>query len=320
MPFASRILCVVDPRSQAQPALQRAAWLARKTDATIELVICDYNDYLVAHPLFDEQLLERAREKMLSADRETLEYLAEPFRKEGLRVATDAIWDHPIHEGIIRRACRNNVDLVLKDTSNHSIFNLSSLSNTEWNLIRSCPMPLWLVKPRHMSGELRVIAAIDPMHSHDRSAVLDDAILRISNSMASTVGAEVHAFHSFDPRLIASLATLNSYVAASMHIKDVAQELEHQHRHRFQEIIESHGISSGRAHMIAGFVHRELPALAANIDAFLVVMGSVNRNPVKQLFIGSSAERTLDRLPCDLMVIKPDGYKTPVDLHIEAAA
>jgi len=315
--FARRILCVVDPGSQAQPALQRAAWIARQTDAGILLVACDYNDYLVAHPLFDEKLLARAREKLLRDDRDSLEYLAEPLRKEGLQIETAAFWDHPLHEGIIRQACQSNADLVLKDTSNHSVFNLSSLSNTEWNLIRVCPLPLWLVKPRLISGSLRVIAAIDPMHSHDKNATLDDAILRMSNAVAATLGGEVHAFHSYDPRLIASLATLNAYVAASMRIQDVAKEIENKHRHRFLEIVESHQISSGRLHMVAGFVHRELPALAANIDAFLVVMGAVNRNPLKQIFIGSSAERTLDRLPCDLMVIKPDGFKSPVDLHVE---
>lgn len=315
MPFASRILCVVDPRSQAQPALQRAVWIAGQTDARIELVACDYNDYLVAHPLFDEQLLARAREKLLRDDRDSLENLAEPLRKDGLKIETAAFWDRPLHEGIIRRACQSNADLILKDTSNHSIFNLSSLSNTEWNLIRTCPLPLWLVKPRQISGTLRIVAAIDPMHSHDKNANLDDAILRISNAVAAAVNAEVHAFHSYDPRLIASLATLNAYVAASMRIEDVAREIEEQHRHRFMEIVESHQIPSGRVHMVAGFVHRELPALVANLDAFLVVMGAVNRNPLKQMFIGSSAERTLDRLPCDLLVIKPDGFKATVDLH-----
>lgn len=320
MSFASRILCVVDPRTQAQPALQRAVWIARQTDARIEIVACDYNDYLVAHPLFDEQLLSRAREKLLKDDRDSLEYLAEPLRKEGLQIETAAIWDHPAHEGIIRRAIQSNADLILKDTVHHSAFNLSSLSNTEWNLIRTCPLPLWLVKPRLITGALRVVAAIDPMHSHDKSASLDDAILRASNAVAAAVGGEVHAFHCYDPRLIASLATLNSYVAASMRIQDVAKEIEDQHRHRFMEIVESHQVSSGRAHMVAGFVHRELPALVASIDAFLVVMGAVNRNPLKQLFIGSSAERTLDRLPCDLLVVKPDGFKVPVDLQVENVA
>ena len=42
----SRIMCVVDLDADAQPALQRSAWLAKKLGAELELLICYYNEYL----------------------------------------------------------------------------------------------------------------------------------------------------------------------------------------------------------------------------------------------------------------------------------
>jgi len=42
-------------------------------------------------------------------------------------------------------------------------------------------------------------------------------------------------------------------------------------------------------------------------------MGAVARNRWKRLFIGATAERTLEYLPCDLLIVKPDWFKTPVD-------
>jgi universal stress protein E len=38
-----QIMCVIDPTSIAQPAMHRAAWLAGKTGAEVELFICYYN-------------------------------------------------------------------------------------------------------------------------------------------------------------------------------------------------------------------------------------------------------------------------------------
>ena len=47
---------------------------------------------------------------------------------------------------------------------------------------------------------------------------------------------------------------------------------------------------------------------------------AVVRNRWKRLFIGATAERTLEDLPCDLLIIKPDWFQTPVDLDSHEAA
>ena len=62
--------------------------------------------------------------------------------------------------------------------------------------------------------------------------------------------------------------------------------------------------------------HRDAVARAADV----VVMGAVARNRWKRLFIGATAERTLEDLPCDLLIIKPDWFQTPVELEGHEAA
>ena len=49
-------------------------------------------------------------------------------------------------------------------------------------------------------------------------------------------------------------------------------------------------------------------------------MGAVARNRWKRIFIGATAERTLEHLPCDLLIIKPDWFHTPVEMSSEEAA
>jgi universal stress protein E len=38
-------------------------------------------------------------------------------------------------------------------------------------------------------------------------------------------------------------------------------------------------------------------------------MGAVSRSALERLFIGSTAEEVLDRVPCDLLIVKADGFK-----------
>jgi universal stress protein E len=52
--------------------------------------------------------------------------------------------------------------------------------------------------------------------------------------------------------------------------------------------------------------------VAAELHSDLVVMGAVSRSGLKRLFIGNTAEQLLDRLPCDLLVVKPTGFKSGV--------
>ncbi len=54
-------MSVVDPTAESQPAAERAAWLARKIGAELELFICYYNEYLSGDRLFDSPSLEKAR-------------------------------------------------------------------------------------------------------------------------------------------------------------------------------------------------------------------------------------------------------------------
>jgi universal stress protein E len=316
----SKILAVIDPTCSDQPGLNRASWLAEKTGAELELLVCYYNEYLSGDRLFDSPSLERAREEVIQNHEKHLEAMAEPLRAKGITVKTSAVWDHPLHEGIVRHAVTSKADIVVKDTHHHTAVTRAILTNTDWNLIRTCPMRLWLVNPVEMSDKPVFVAAIDPMNQHDKPAALDDEILQLSKTLADAVGGEVHAFHSYDPRIAVATATANAYIPVSLPFDEIEQQMHEDHQKRFKEITSFHKVDDDKAHLVAGLTHEELPAIAESINADVVVMGAVARNRWKRLFIGATAERTLEHLPCDLLIVKPDWFKTPVDSEKHEAA
>ena len=316
----SQIMCVIDPTSTAQPAMQRAAWLAGKTGGELELLICYYNEYLSGERLFDSPSLEKARQEIISGHENRLETLAEPLRNSGLVVKTTAVWDHPLHEGIVRHAAATGADVIFKDTHHHSAISRALLTNTDWNLIRSCAAPLWLVKPREFPEDPILLAAVDPLHEHDKPATLDDEILDLGKILVDATGAELQAFHSYDPRMAIAGATANAYIPVSLPFEELEEQVIEDHKKRFGEVMDKHHIDSGSSHLVAGITHEELPEFCENIGAAVVVMGAVSRNRWKRLFIGATAERTLEHLPCDLLLVKPDWFQTPSDISEDRAA
>ena len=313
MSTVSQILSVIDPTTDDQPAMERAAWVARNTGAELELFICYYNEYLSAGPLFDSKSLQGTRKEVLDGYEKHLETLAAPLRESGLTVRTRAVWDHPLSEGIVRHAAAIGADLVFKDAHHHSAISRALLTNTDWSLIRACASPLWLVKRGDLPKKPVILAAIDPMNEHDKPAALDDEILLLSKALAEASSAEVRVFHSYDPRVAFATATANAYIPVSLPFDEIEKQMREQHEQRFNEIIEFHEIEPDHAHLVAGLTHEELPALAKELNALVVVMGAVARNPLKRLFIGSTAERTLGQIPCDMLIVKPSWLHTAVD-------
>lgn len=324
MMASQRILTVIDPTVDTQPALDRATALARSTGAVLELFICDYDqclagnlagnlaakapEHLAGARFLDGASLQNARSTLLSQHQRRLETLADEVRASGLTVEYDVAWDHPLHEGIVRKAIASGASLVVKDTHYHPAVARSLFSNTDWNLIRACPVELLLVKPRPMAATPRVIAAVDPLHEHDKPAGLDHRILRSAANICAAMNGHLHVFHSFDPAPALAMSADSVTMPLAVPARELVDSIRTTHTRAVDQLVEEHGIRRDRVHVHQGPPHRVLIDLAEELQADLVVMGAVSRSGLKRLFLGSTAEQMLDRLPCDVLIVKPAGF------------
>jgi len=87
---------------------------------------------------------------------------------------------------------------------------------------------------------------------------------------------------------------------------------EGRHREAVHSVLRAADAAPARVSLVEGSPEKVLPEYCREAAADLVVMGAIARNPFGRIFIGSTAERVLDRLPCDLLVVKPDAFRTPV--------
>src|SRR4051812_5141445 len=231
MPKPPQLLVVIDPTASAQPALERAAWLARRLSARLELSINDYDPVIgqAGTPARGSDAAAKARAAHLDSRLGLLRALAAPLQAEGLDVSIDARWDHPLAEAIVRKTIESHADIVVKDSHYHSALKRSLFTNTDWGLIRNCPAKLLLVKSHVTAEKLRVIAAIDPLHERDAGATLDKRILETAAAVSSAVGAELHVLHAFDITPVIAASTEAMMMPMALPITDIADAMSAEH-------------------------------------------------------------------------------------------
>jgi len=309
MPAQQRILVVVDPTASFHPAIERAAWLARAMPSVLELFICDYASQLANTRASAAPAIAEARAALLARHKARLEQLAGPLAAEGLTVTVDSRWDYPLHDGIVRKALDFGADLVVKDTHFHSVLKRSIFSNTDWSLIRNCPSPLLLVKPRPPGQPPCVVAAVDPLHERDKPAELDHKILTVAGDLAKALRGDVHVFHAFDIAAALAVSTDSMTMPIALPVREFTDAMRVEHTDAVNKLCAQHAIPAERIHIHQGGTRELLMTLTDQLRADLVIMGAVSRSGLKGLFLGNTAEDVLDRLHCDLLIVKPDGFK-----------
>jgi universal stress protein E len=94
--------------------------------------------------------------------------------------------------------------------------------------------------------------------------------------------------------------------------EDFAGDLVHQRRTAVLRLMEGRSIPGARLRLAEGRPEAELPTLAEDLEIDVLVAGAVSRSRLEQVFIGGTAERLLDRVGCDLLVVQPPGFVSPV--------
>ena len=81
---------------------------------------------------------------------------------------------------------------------------------------------------------------------------------------------------------------------------------------RLDKALRNVRIGRTRRHLVSAHPMNAIPALARTIHSDIVVLGAVSRTGFKRLLIGNTAERIIDDLTCDVLVVKPQDFATRV--------
>lgn len=294
----NRILVIIEPGQDGQLALDKAIRLARQTDAELELLICDHSSYLEDGFYFDPPQAAILRQEHIQRNLQLLEDMAVIIRQQGFKVSVDALWGNPPYRQIIHKVLQSKPDLLVQSTRNHEKISRLLLSHQDWQLLRFCPCPVLLVKDKPWPEHPAFIVAVDPGHANDKPAELDHQLVSAGKSLAEATGGSVYLFHSCYKPPVSGVYALRTDVEA--------------YREKTAELLSVFDIADDRLHIDDREVMESLPALLSQLDASVLVMGAVSRSALDRFLVGSTAEKLLDHVDQDVLIIKPEGFRDTV--------
>jgi universal stress protein E len=299
-PIRRILVAIKDPGASTLPAVAKAARLARACGAHLELFhalkASIWANNSKAYETALQDLHQTQREQYL----QRLGRIAARLRLHEIAVSTSVEYDYPPHEAIIRRARAIGADLVVAGRSHGS----GLLQLTDWELLRHCPVPVLLVKRSGPYRHPNVLAAVDPCHAHSKPEDLDQEILGTAQQIAHSLQGKLHAVHAYAPIVMgAAAASVNDGVAARLDGIAAADA-----RTAFHRLMAGKDIPGARSHLVGNLPVTAINNVARKVHAQILVMGALSRTGLKRLIIGNTAERLLDQVPCDILIVKPDQF------------
>jgi len=301
MSVFNRILFAVKDTDPRRPhGLAKVIALAKAGDAALDLF------HAVSAPLYlpegaDRMTIGDLKRDTLELHRLRLEKLAVIARRRGISVICTVVWDHPPHEAIVRHATETGADLIVAQ-SHEGGGRFWHMRFTDWELVRTSPIPVLLIRSTRPYRRPAILAAVDPVHAHAKPLDLDENILVGGRMLAALLRGRMHLVHASHPPLL-GLAAETPFTA---------EDLRSHDRREFEKLMERSDMKGRHGHLVEGDPVDVIPEVAEKIRAGIVVMGAVSRSGLKRLFIGNTAERTIGKLACDVLIMKSGDFRPRV--------
>ncbi len=309
MQAIKRILVDLDPTKDQQPALSRAIYLAKCYQSSITLFVVAYNRGIVSNLFFNPMQLEQAKEAYLKTQYRWLESYLTSAMKEGIDADAKVAWGKPIYEVINQQAQQGDYDLIIKSTHHHPLVNKLLFTPNDWQLLKTAQVPIIMAKESQQNQYQNIMAAIDSNTSHEYSAKLNQSILNQVKALSKRCESSAHAVHCYDPIPYQLWTDISIGMGAGMGPADFTmgqdnydsyvEQLMEQNKKEFFEQIEALDFPKENLHLQEGYPEKELPQIVDELDVDLLVMGTSYHSGL----IGSTIEKVLDDVNCDLMAI-----------------
>jgi universal stress protein E len=291
------LLAIKDPRAKSHAALDKTAQLALGLGAEVRLF------HGIADPLYLDasgavaQVYPDLEQDRCDWYRKRLETLAKRLRRRGIKASTTVRWDYPSCESIIREAARFGADLIVAEchpTAHHAPW---LVHFADWELQRKCTTPVLLIKSRRRYHRPKVLAAFDPARANGKPANLDEEVLRYASTIAQALHGALHALHSYEPTHPRPLEAKNEAWHAAAGLTDLL---------RWSAVPEK------QRHVVPGHAVDAIEEVAGQLDTSIVALGTISRSGLSRLIVGNTAEHVLDRLQCDVLIVKPRNFRNAV--------
>ncbi len=295
----STILVVIDPEESEHGGLSRIKSMpVDVADFYVELYVerssTPPREKLMASSVGDEAAPQAADYKLI-----WLDSLVQSLRDLGYTIETRVIVFDRLYEAIIRRAAVLHADLIFKPLRQHGFLRRALFSATDWNLVRCCPAPLLLINHASAIHRKPVIAAVDVDTKDVVHQELNQIVLSQARQLADLLGSTVHLVNAY---------SLSPYIGAGSAADQVIRLKQKNQLKSALSMAAKYQIAADQVHLREGAADLVINDLAREIDAGVIVLGTVARSGISGLFIGNTAESIMEHTQSDVVAVKQSDF------------
>jgi len=289
------ILVILDKPKHAQVALERARRVTAATGAHLHLASFCWLAMAEQRDVFDAHQRRALRESVVKERERWLRGLVVDSGLAAADVTTEVVWTDDIAGWVASCATERKIDLVFK-----SVHHSQTLLHTplDWELLRSCPAPLYLAATAATGAAGNVLATIDLRHTDRKHQLMNLRVLDAALRFVGLGKGKLHIVHAVETPV--GVAGLDTLAPARLE-----RELKSRARELLEAQLEPYGIPRTRIHLPVGKVGAAVAGVADQVKAELVVVGTSARRGLGAVLLGNSAEKILARMPCDVLAVHP---------------
>jgi universal stress protein E len=283
------ILAVIDPADESQHVIAKAMVLARRFHARVELFFCDSERaYALRHTYDPVGLLEASRSSVAGG----LAYLESIRRSiaDDVAITTHVAISSPLYEAIVQRVLQTRPDLVIKSAAGHHSLQRVTFDANDWQLARTCPVPLMLTRGWPWSATGRFAAAVDV--SDVGNGGLARSILQTAGFLALGCGGQLEVIYS--------------------EADATDREGAARRRELLDGLVAELSMDRENEHVLQGSAEEMLPDFAARRGYDVVILGALTHRRCLSALVGTLTSRLIDAIECDFVLVKSDSFVSPV--------
>lgn len=281
--------------------------LARRNDAAVQIV-----------KVTEDTIIDNVGKQFSSRIQELIDLEERHNTQELQNVLTAPGWQGIATRGeiltgkdfiaVIRKVLKENFDLVVK-ARRHG----KATDQFAMRLFRKCPCPVWIIDSTGNQPFKTVIGAVDLAGVDEESWQLNTKIVQLAHSLAHREQGEAHFVHAWHLEYEKTMRGPRFRVNDD-EIDAMKRELAAARSAAFARLFAETGVAveADHVHLIEGSPGSTIKGLLQELQADVLVMGTVARTGLPGLLIGNKAEEVLSQVRCTVLAVKPDGFISPV--------
>lgn len=302
----NNILVVLNPENEKQYALARAVRLVQEQKAdqkvkiTAFLAVYDLS-YEMSALLSPEEREEMHKNIIEQRKLAILPYF-EKYADDGIEFSATVVWNNNEAEAISQEVEQHHYDLVVKYTKEQESLKSLLFTPVDWQLLRKCPVPIMIVKDGDWKHQRRILVAVNVSDDENEAhSSFNDELVSLSMDLAQSLDrGNIHLVSAYPPTPINMAIDLPEFSSGKNN-----QSLRGQYLINMKALRQKYGISDDHTHVLEGFPEEIIPQVAKELEAELVILGTIGRTGLSAAFLGNTAEHVISELNCNLLAVKP---------------